>query len=69
MGKPASADGGKGFTHAGLMDGVLHSRTSGAGESDLMVSVRANPPTEAAWSVTQPVRSGSSGSGLNWRKP
>src|SRR5580704_8664225 len=44
-------------------------RTSGAGEPDREVSVRAYPLTEAAWSVTQPVRSGSPGLGQSWRKP
>jgi hypothetical protein len=64
----ASADGGKGID-AALFGVRARARTSGAGEPDREVSVRANPPTEAAQSATQPIRSGSPGLGLNWRKP
>jgi hypothetical protein len=66
MGKPASADGGKGI-------GALTFVRAHAPELPGQASKAAGSPfaeteTEAVV-LTQPVRPGSSGSGLSWRKP
>ena len=67
MGQPASADGGKGID-AALFEVRARARTSGAGEPDREVSVRAYPLTEAAvCNAAGPIRIPRVGP--NWRKP